>query len=197
CCGLGEFVPLVEGFRSPKEAVDFLRTRQLFREDFLDYLRRFRFSGEVRAMPEGTLAFPDEPLLEVRAPLLEAQLLETLAINSIHFCTLMASKASRVVQAAQGRPIVDFGSRRLHGLAAANLAARSFYSAGIAATSNVAAGKRYGMPLSGTMAHSYVEAHLHEREAFEDFLESFPEATLLVDTYDSLEAVRKVVALAR
>ncbi|MFB6261290.1 MAG: nicotinate phosphoribosyltransferase, partial [Thiohalorhabdaceae bacterium] len=165
--------------------------------EFLDYLADFRFTGDVFAIPEGTPVFPNEPVLEVVAPLPEAQLAETMLLNQVHHQTLMASKASRVVDAAGEGAVVDFGARRMHGIDASLKAARAFHIAGASATSNVLAGQVYGIPVSGTMAHSYIEAHDHEQAAFEAFATAYPETVLLVDTYDTLEGVRKVTEMAR
>jgi nicotinate phosphoribosyltransferase len=141
--------------------------------------------------------FADEPILEVVAPLPQAQLIETFVMNQIHLQTVLASKAARVVTAAEGREVVDFGLRRMHGADAGLKAARAFYVAGLTATSNVLAGKVYGIPVAGTMAHSYVQAHDDETEAFRAFARLYPNTVLLVDTYDALEGVKRVVALAR
>jgi nicotinate phosphoribosyltransferase len=148
-------------------------------------------------MPEGAPVFPNEPLLQVEAPLPEAQLAETFLMNQIHFQTLAASKAARVVRAAQGRTVVDFGMRRMHGTDAGLKGARAFHLAGVDATSNVLAGKVYGVPVAGTMAHSLVQAFDDERDAFQAFAKSFPGSILLVDTYDTLEGVRRVIELVR
>ena len=148
-------------------------------------------------MPEGMPVFPHEPLLEVEAPIGQAQLIESFLMNQVHLQTLLASKASRVVAAARDRKVVDFAMRRMHGTDAALKGARAFYIAGVDATSNVLAGHLYGIPVSGTMAHSYVQAHEGELESFRAFVRLYPETILLVDTYDSLEGVRKLVELAR
>src|SRR5690606_22511114 len=142
-----------------------------FSEEFLAWLRGFRFTGDVHAVPEGTPVFANEPILEVVAPIGEAQLLETFVMNQVQLQTMLASKAARVVAAAAGRKVVDFGARRMHGIDAAVKAARAFHIAGIDATSNVLAGRRYGIPLSGTMAHSYIQAHGEETAAFRRFAE--------------------------
>jgi nicotinate phosphoribosyltransferase len=147
-------------------------------------------------MPEGTPVFPDEPLLEVQAPLPVAQLAETVIMNQVHMQTVLASKAYRVKRAAGNRTVADFGLRRMHGVDAGLKAARAFHIAGIDGTSNVLAGQVYGVPVTGTMAHSYIQAHDDELEAFRAFAELYPETVLLVDTYDTLEGVRKVVRLA-
>jgi nicotinate phosphoribosyltransferase len=171
-CGQDELAELLSQLSFPPDALDYLKSLNLFTADFLDYLRNFRFSCELFTVPEGTLIFPYEPILAVRGPLLEAQLVETLVMNQIHYPTLAASKAARVVLAAQGKTVVDFGVRRIHGLDAGLKAARSFYLAGVDATSNVLAGKVYGIPLSGTMAHSFIQAFDSEEEAFERFAQT-------------------------
>ena len=148
-------------------------------------------------MPEGTPFFANEPILEVVAPIAQAQLIETLVLNQIGLQTILASKAARIVTAARGRPVADFGARRAQGIDAAIKGARAFYIGGVAATSNLAAGKAYGIPVSGTMAHSFIEACASEAEAFDAFARIFPETILLVDTYDTLAGVAKVIALSR
>lgn len=195
--GLESVLQYLETLRFTEDDIAYLRSLGQFREDFLEYLSGFRFRGSVRAMPEGTPVFPEEPVLEIEASLPEAQLVETYLINQINFSTLIASKASRIVDAAAGRPVLDFGSRRAHGVDAGVKAARASYLAGLNATSNVLAGKVYGLPVAGTMAHSYVAACASEAEAYERFLDLYPRTTLLVDTYDTLVGVDHVVALAR
>lgn len=196
-CGLEQVLDYLEGLRFEAEDLAWLRSLGRFSDGFLDWLRDFRFTGAVHALPEGTLVFGGEPILEVTAPLPEAQVIETFVINQMQLQTLLASKAARAVAAAAGRPVVDFGARRMHGLDAAVMAARAFHIAGVAATSNVLAGRRFGLPLSGTMAHSYVQAHDSETEAFRAFARLYPDGVLLVDSYDTLEGVRRVIALAR
>lgn len=196
-CGIADVLCYLENLSFSSEALGFLAEQESFSPDFLDYLADFRFAGTVHALPEGTVAFPLEPLVVVEAPLPQAQLVETLLINQVHFQTLMASKAARVVHAAQGSVVVDFGSRRAHGLDSAVKGARAFHVAGISATSNVLAGKRYGIPVRGTMAHSYIQAHDDELEALRQFATLYPETVLLVDTYDTLAGVQKVITLAR
>jgi nicotinate phosphoribosyltransferase len=175
----------------------YLSSLRQFSPRFLDWLGGFRFSGDVNAVAEGTPVFANEPILEIVAPIAEAQLIETFVLNQIHLQTVLASKAVRVVTAAQGRPVVDFGARRMHGTDAAVKGARAFHIAGVASTSNVLAGHLYGLPVSGTMAHSYVQAHDDEITAFRAFARLYPETTLLVDTYDTLEGVHRVVKLAK
>lgn len=195
-CGLDEVLTYLETLRFSPDGLEFLSTLGTFRDEFLAWLGELRFRGEVRAVEEGTPVFPEEPLLEVTASLPEAQVVETFLMNQIHFQTMAASKAVRVVAAAGGRPVVDFGLRRIHGADAGLKGARAFYIAGVASTSNVLAGRIYGIPVSGTMAHSYVQAHDNERSAFREFAGLYPGTILLVDTYDTLEGVKKVVKLA-
>jgi len=195
--GLDTALAYLENLHFPPASIDYLASLDTFSPAFLDYLAAFRFTGEVRAVAEGTPVFADEPIVEIKAPLPEAQLAETFLLNQLHFQTLMASKAARVVEAARGRTVVDFGARRMHGADAALKAARAFYIAGVDATSNVLAGQVYGLPVSGTMAHSYIEAHDDEAAAFAAFAAQYPETVLLVDTYDTLAGVRTVADLAR
>ena len=194
-CGLDSALTYLERLEFGAEALAALE-RVGFPAGFLDWLGDLRFTGDVWAMPEGTPAFGNEPLLVVEAPMPEAQVVETYLINQVHFQTLVASKGARVVSAAAGRPVADFGGRRAHGTDAGLTAARALYLAGMASTSNVAAGARYGIPVTGTMAHSYVQAHGEDYSAFRDFVATHPETTLLVDTFDTLDGVRTVVALA-
>lgn len=195
-CGLEPVLEFLETLRFSPDDLDYLRSLEKFEPDFLDRLKSFRFTGDVFALPEGTPVFADEPILEIAAPIAEAQYVETFVMNQIHLGTVLASKAARVVAAANGRPVVDFGARRMHGTDAALKAARAFHIAGVAATSNVLAGKIYGVPVTGTMAHSFVQAHQSEAEALAAFAEVYPATVLLVDTYDTIEGVKKLVALA-
>ena len=195
-CGVADALAYLEQFRFEDDALAYLRGRPEFQPAFIDWLAAMRFTGDVRAVREGTPVFANEPILEVRAALPEAQLIETIVMNQVHLQTVLASKAVRVVHAARGRPVVDFGLRRMHGLDAGLKAARAFHIAGIAATSNVLAGQLYGIPLAGTMAHSYIQAHDSELAALRTFTELYPNTTLLVDTYDTLEGVQRVIELA-
>ncbi|MEE8561055.1 MAG: nicotinate phosphoribosyltransferase, partial [Gemmatimonadota bacterium] len=195
-CGLDDALRYLETLRFDRGSLDYLASRDEFSREFVDWLAGLRFTGDVHALPEGTPVFAEEPILEVTAPLPEAQLVETFLMNQIHFQTLVATKAARVVHAARGRTVVDFGLRRTHGTDAGVKAVRAYYIAGLAATSNVLAGRAYGVPVSGTMAHSYIQAHGSELEAFRAFSELYPDSVLLVDTYDTLEGVRNVTALA-
>lgn len=195
-CGLDSVLTYLENLRFTAEDIAYLRSLERFTEPFLAWLRDFRFTGDVRAVPEGTPVFANEPLIEVIAPLPQAQVIETFVMNQVHLQTVLCSKAERIVTAADGRRVVDFGPRRAHGIDAAMKAARAYHIAGVAATSNVLAGKRYGVPLTGTMAHSYIQAHDDELQAFRDFAHSYPETVLLVDTYDTLAGVEKVISMA-
>lgn len=196
-CGLDTVLAYLENLHFTDSDLRYLRSLDQFSDEFLRWLSDFRFTGEVRAVPEGTPVFADEPLLEITAPLPEAQVIETFVMNQLHLQTMLASKAYRVVRAAAGRPVVDFGARRMHGTDAALKAARAFHIAGVAATSNVQAGRLYGIPVSGTMAHSYVQAHENELTAFEAFANRYPETVLLVDTFDTLAGIENVIELAR
>jgi nicotinate phosphoribosyltransferase len=196
--GQERFLEALEQFKFEPATIEYLASLQLFKSDFLDYLGKLRFTGEVHAMAEGTIFFAGEPIVEVRAPLIEAQLIETLVINQIGMASLIASKAARSVIAARGKRLIDFGLRRSQGETAGLIAARSSYLAGFDGTSNVLAGRRYGFPVSGTMAHSYIMAHDREREAFEHFVEDFPKlSALLVDTYDTVRGVENAAMVAR
>ncbi|HEV2520783.1 MAG TPA: nicotinate phosphoribosyltransferase [Candidatus Acidoferrales bacterium] len=199
--GLDQALDYLENVNFSAEDVRYLRTLPVFRpisDDFFDYLTRFRFTGDVWAMPEGTVFFPGEPVLRVTGPAIEAQIAETFLLSAINFQTMIASKAARVTQAAAGRPVVEFGSRRAHGMEAGILASRAAVIGGCQGTSNVAAGKQFGIPVYGTQAHSWIMAHEDEEEAFAKFLDVFPDqAVLLVDTYDVRAAVDKMIALGR
>jgi nicotinate phosphoribosyltransferase len=196
-CGLDDALQFLEELRFSRESLDYLGTLPYFSREFLGWLESFHFRGSVYAVPEGTPLFGHEPLLEVVASLPEAQIAESFVMNQVHFQTVVASKASRVVSAAEGRPVVDFGLRRMHGADAGLKSARAFHVAGVSATSNVLAGQVYGIPIAGTMAHSYIQAHESELEAFRRFSELYPETILLVDTYDTLEGVATVIRLSR
>jgi nicotinate phosphoribosyltransferase len=196
-CGLEDALRFLERLRFNASALGQIAALNRFPSSFLKHLAGLRFTGEVWGVPEGTPVFAGEPLLEIRAPLPEAQLAESFLMNAMHVQTLVASKAARVVIAAAGRTVVDFGMRRMHGADAALKGARAMYAAGVDATSNVLAGRAYGIPVAGTMAHSYVQAHPDELAAFRAFVHAYPGSTLLVDTYDTLVGVEHVVQLAR
>ena len=196
--GLEDVLEYLRTVQFSGEAIDYLRSLGRFEAPFLDFLRTVRFTGAVRAVPEGTAVFPDEPLIEVTAPIIEAQLVETAVINFCHFQTVLASKAIRSVLAARGRPVVEFGLRRTPGTDAGMKAARCTYLVGAEMSSNVLAGFAYGIPPMGTMAHSYVAAFPEEIGAFRAFARAFPDqATLLIDTYDTVAAAHKTVVVAK
>ncbi len=196
-CGLDDVLTYLENLRFTPESLEYLSTLGVFDASFLSWLEGFRFTGDVWAVREGTPVFADEPILEVIAPVAEGQLVETFLLNQITFQTGIASKAARVVREAAGRNVVDFGMRRMHGTDAAMKAARACYIAGADGTSNVLAAKVYGIRPVGTMAHSYIEAHAQEVDALVAFANLYPGTTLLVDTYDTLAAVRQIVDLYR
>jgi nicotinate phosphoribosyltransferase len=196
--GLDDVLAYLEGYRFSEAAIRHLRGLGSFETSVLDRLAELRFTGSVRAMPEGTVVFADEPILEVTAPIVEAQLVETAVINFVHLQTVLASKAVRCVLAADGRAVVDFGLRRTHGIDAGMAAARCAFIAGATMTSNVLASAWAGIPGAGTMAHSYVTAFSSELEAFRAFARAFPRnTTLLLDTYDTVAAAHKAVIVAR
>ncbi|HJL19593.1 MAG TPA: nicotinate phosphoribosyltransferase [Sandaracinaceae bacterium LLY-WYZ-13_1] len=195
-CGLEAVLDWLEALRFDGETLAYLESLGLSSR-LLGWLEGLRFEGDVRAMPEGTPFFPDEPVLEVDAPLPQAQLVESFVMNQIHSQTVLASKASRVVRAAAGRRVLDFGLRRMHGADGAVWGARAYHVAGLTGTSNVAAGERFDVTVSGTMAHSFVQAFDDELDAFRAFVREFPETILLVDTYDTMEGIEKVIRLAR
>src|SRR5581483_8465819 len=195
--GLEQALDFLEELRFPPEELAWLERSGRFGEDVLAYLAGLRFTGDVHAMPEGTVFFANEPILRVTAPLPQAQLVETRLINVVHFQSLIAAKAARMVLAAPGKLLVDFGLRRAHGADAGLMAARASYIAGFAGTATMLAGKLFGIPIYGTMAHSFVQAWDDEAEAFAAFARSRPEnLILLIDTYDTEAAAHKVVALA-
>ncbi len=195
--GLEQALNYLEALRFTPWELDWIAKSGRFSTALVEYLTQFRFTGDVHAMPEGTVFFPDEPILRVTAPLPQAQLVETRLINLLHFQTLIASKAVRVVLAAPGKELVDFGLRRAHGEEAGLLAARASYLVGFSGTATVQAGALFGMPVYGTVAHSFIQAHEDEMEAFEHFALAQPNhVVLLLDTYDTEAAARKVVALA-
>jgi nicotinate phosphoribosyltransferase len=195
--GLEQVLEFLETLRFAPDELDWLAKTERFGKNFIDYLADFRFAGDVHAMPEGTAFFADEPILRVTAALPQAQLIETRVINLLQFQSMVASKAARMVLAAPGKLLVDFGFRRAHGAEAGLLAARASYIAGFAGTATVLADKEFGIPIFGTMAHSYIQVHDDELDAFENFARARPNnLTLLIDTYDTEAAAHKVVALA-
>ena len=187
--GLEQVVDYIENLHFSKEDIDFLRSKKIFDEDFLDYLKDFRFTGDIYAVPEGTPVFPHEPILTVKAPAIEAQLIETYVLLAINHQSLIATKANRIVRAAEGRTVLEFGSRRAQGADGAVIGARAAYIGGCAGTACTLTDEKYGVPAGGTMAHSWVQMFDTEYEAFKTYCEIYPDnATLLVDTYNTLKS---------
>jgi len=196
--GLFDVLDYLETLSFDSGSLDYLAQQKLFSDDFLHYLGGVRFSGAVWAIPEGRIFFADEPVLEISAPIIEAQIVEPFVINQINLQSLIATKAARCVHAAGGRPLVDFALRRTHGIDAAMKVARASYLAGFAGTSNVRAGRRYGIPIVGTMAHSFIMSFDSEIDAFRAYVESFPQnSILLIDTYDTLAGARQAAQVAQ
>ncbi|MDF1594035.1 MAG: nicotinate phosphoribosyltransferase [Desulfobacterales bacterium] len=195
--GLEDVLKELEAFSFSDEELAYLESTGQFKDNFISFLSGLRFSGEVHAMPEGTVFFPGEPVLEITAPIIEAQLLETFLLNKIGFASMIASKSARCIHAAQGRPLIDFSLRRTQEQDAGLMVARSTFMTGFEATSNVLAGKIYGIPVSGTMAHSYVTAFNSEEEAFRAYSRTFPDTSIfLIDTFDTLEGARRAATVA-
>jgi len=196
--GLEEALHFLEDLRFSSDDLDYLRESGLIKREFLSYLKKFRFTGEVHSIPEGRLFFVNEPIMEVTAPLIEAQIVETFLINAVGLQTMIATKASRCVHVAGSRKLVDFSLRRTHGTDAGMKVARASYIGGFVGTSNVLAGKAFGLPIFGTMAHSYVTSFESEIDSFRAFARSFPDnVILLIDTYDTLSGAKKAVKVAK
>jgi len=194
--GLDPFLKLLKNFKFEDEDLEYLESLKIFKPSFLDYLKTFSFKGFIRALPEGTIFFENEPVCEVESDLISAQIIETLAINTLHIETLIATKALLCVLSAKGIPLFDFSARRTHGIDSSLHVARASYIAGFSGTSNVLAGKLWGIPVVGTMAHSFVEVFPSEEEAFKAFAKTYKDRTiLLIDTYDTIKAAKKIVSL--
>lgn len=195
--GLEQVLLFLKKIKFNEEQLRFLG-KQGFNDQFLDYLKNFKFTGEVWAIPEGTIAFPNETLIRVTAPIIEAQLIETFILNTVNLQTTIATKASRVINVAKGRPIIEFGLRREHGTEAGMKVARCSYIAGCSGTSNVLAGMEYGIPIFGTMAHSFVMLFEKEIDSFRAFAKTFPhKSTLLIDTYDDITGAENAATVAK
>ena len=193
--GLEDILEYIKNFKFCREDIAYLKSIRLFSSDFLRYLSALRFKGDIWAMPEGTIFFPNEPVIRVTAPIIEAQLIEGFLLNTINLQSMIASKASRVVNAAKGRPVFDFSLRRTHGKDASIKVARSSYIAGFSGTSNVLAAKLYNILPSGTMAHSFVMSFENERKSFIAYSRTFPDRTiLLVDTYDTIKGIKNAIS---
>ncbi len=196
--GLYEALNILKSFSFSKDELSYLASLNIFPDDFLEFLRGLCFKGDVWAIPEGTVFFPNEPVLEVTAPLIQAQLVETLIINAINLETMIASKAARCVLAAKKRAVIDFSARRTQGIEAGLKVARASYIAGFMATSNCLAGKVFGIPVTGTMAHSFVESFDKEDDAFRAFADLFPKnSVFLVDTYDTIKGTKNAIKVAK
>ena len=188
-CGLEQVIELIENFHFNEEDIDYLRSLGIFGEDFLDYLKEFRFTGDIYAIPEGNVMFPREPMVKVKAPIMQAQLIETALLNIINHQSLIATKAARVVHAAKGDGVMEFGLRRAQGPDAGTYGARAAVVAGCVGTSNVLAGKMFNIPVMGTHAHSWIMSFKNELDAFRAYAKLYPDAcTLLIDTYDTLNS---------
>ncbi|MYF79232.1 MAG: nicotinate phosphoribosyltransferase, partial [Chloroflexi bacterium] len=195
--GIDDALDFLEDFHFSADEIRAIRNVTPLSDEFVDFLTDFSFSGTVRAVPEGSIVFAAEPLIEVTGTLIETQIVETMLLNIVTTASLLATKAARIVQAADGRPVVDFGSRRTHGEDAAIEAARASYISGFAGTSNVKAAALHGIPAYGTMAHSFIQAFDNEVTAFAPYADEFPETTtFLVDTYDTLDGVRNAIRVA-
>jgi len=189
CAGLSQVIEYIQNLHFSREDIEYLHSLNMFDDDFLAYLSAFRFTGTIRAVPEGTVVYPNTPLMTVIAPLIDAQLLETALLVQVNHQCLVATKAQRIVRAAGGRPVADFGARRAHGNDSAVYGARAAYIGGVSSTATVLSGQMFDIPVTGTMAHSYVMFHETEYDAFRHYCENYPDAaTLLVDTYDVLES---------
>jgi len=194
--GVEQVIQYVLNLRYDDDQIAYLQSLEVLKDvkrEFFDYLRRFKFNGSLWSVPEGTILFPNEPIIRIEAPIIEAQLLETCILSIINFQSLIATKSVRIVSAANRKPVVEFGSRRAHGPQAGVLAARGAFIGGCVGTSNTLAGKAFGIPVFGTMAHSFILSHENELDAFREFNNMFPTGFLLVDTYDTLKAVTKLL----
>ena len=197
-CGLEPLIEVLGEFRFSDEELRYLKSLNLFKDWFLDYLEQYQFRGNLYAIREGMIVFQNEPIVQIEGSLPEVQILETLVINIVHYNTLIASKSARCYIASKGKALVDFGLRRAHGLDAGLYGARACYITGFAGTSNLEAGKKYGIPVFGTMAHSFVMVFGEEEEAFKAFARSFPDKTVfLIDTYDTFEGAKKAIRLMK
>lgn len=187
--GLQQLIEAIQDMRFTEGDIEYLRQQNKFDEDFFDYLRNFQFTGTIYSVPEGTPVFPYEPLVTVKAKLIEAQLIETFLLVSINHQSLIATKAHRICQEAKGRAVMEFGARRAQGYDGAHYGARAAYIGGVSGTATVSAGKEFNIPVLGTMAHSFVQSFDTEYEAFEAYAKTYPDAcVLLVDTYDTLKS---------
>ncbi len=195
--GIDDIINFLVNFKFTPDEIEYLRSLQMFSEEYLDFLANMRFTGDMYAVPSGEIYFPGEPVIVITAPRIQAQILETALLNQFNFQSMIATKGARVITAARGRACVDFSPRRDHGIDASIKVAKNAYMVGFMGTSNLLAGKIYGIPVFGTMAHSYIMSFESEEEAFRTFATDFPNTTLLIDTYDVIEAARKVIKLVK
>ncbi|MGC9188309.1 MAG: nicotinate phosphoribosyltransferase [Sulfurihydrogenibium sp.] len=196
--GLDLLIDYLLNLKFTEDNIEFLRSTRKFKEEFLNYLRNFKFTGNLYSVDEGEIVFANEPIIQVEAPIIQAQIIETFLMNTIQISILVATKALRCYSVAPDKMLIDFGMRRAHGTDAGMIAARSSYIGGFVGTSNVLAGKEFGIPIYGTMAHSFVMAHDTEEKAFENFASVYPENTIfLIDTYDTLEGVKNAIKVAK
>ena len=196
--GIDDVIDKIIKFRFTNDDILYLKSLSVFDNDFLEYLKSFHFTGSIRAMKEGTIFFPNEPVIEINASILEGQLLETLLINEIHLQTSLATKASRIVNSSKNADVIDFSARRTYGTEASLKASRNSYISGFISTSNVEAGKVYDIPLAGTMGHSYILSFENEFDSYQEYLSEFPDnLVLLVDTYDTIEGIKNVIKLTK
>ncbi|MGC9119881.1 MAG: nicotinate phosphoribosyltransferase [Sulfurihydrogenibium sp.] len=196
--GLDLLIDYLLNLKFTEDDIEFLRSTRKFKEEFLNYLRNFKFTGNLYSVDEGEIVFANEPIIQVEAPIIQAQIIETFLMNTIQISILVATKALRCYSVAPDKMLIDFGMRRAHGTDAGMIAARSSYIGGFVGTSNVLAGKEFGIPIYGTMAHSFVMAHDTEEKAFENFASVYPENTIfLIDTYDTLEGVKNAIKVAK
>jgi len=196
--GIDDAIEKIINFKFNNNDILYLKSLSVFDDDFLNFLMDFKFTGSIRAMKEGTIFFPNEPVIEINAPILEGQLLETLLINEIHFQTTLATKASRIVNSSKSADVIDFSARRTYGTEASLKASRNSYISGFISTSNVEAGKIYDIPLAGTMGHSYILSFENEFNSYEEFLLEFPDnLVFLVDTYDTIDGINNVIKLTK
>ena len=187
--GLEQIIEYIQDLHFDDDDIAYLREQKIFEEDFLEYLRNFRFEGDLYAFPEGTIMYPNEPILTIVAPLIDAQLVETAVLLQVNHQSLVATKASRIVRAAQGRAVSDFGARRAHNMDAAVYGARAAYIGGVNGTATVLSGEMFGIPVGGTMAHSWVMYYQDEYEAFKHYAELYPDnCQFLIDTYDVMHS---------
>ncbi|MDY0133144.1 MAG: nicotinate phosphoribosyltransferase [Desulforegulaceae bacterium] len=196
--GLETVLNWILNLKFSEEEIDFLKSMEMFEDDFLDWLKNYKFTGEIISMDEGEIFFGNEPVMEITAPIMEAQLLETMVVNAINFESMIATKAARCIFSSKNIPISDFASRRTQGIDAGIKTARSSYLAGFTGTSNVLASKLYSIPVTGTMAHSFVTAFENEKDSFYAFSKTFPDhSVLLIDSYDTIKGAKTAVKIAK